>query len=181
MSAVHPSPDLQTLIDLFYADSAALGRFEEALPSQMPVDYRTLLAHENHMTVTVERFHHSLVDVRVLKSQMVGDHYSRKILLARQTDGVVVQFGIVRINLSYLAADVRLEIESRKRPLGRILIEHDVLREVQLSKLWRVTPGPDLWEMFNLSLGAGVTYGRTAMIHCNREPAIELLEIVTPV
>ncbi len=181
MSAVHPSPDLRTLIELFYDDSSALGRFDEVSPGEMPSDYRTLLAHENHMTVTVEHFHHSLVDVRVLKSLMIGDHYSRKILLARQTDGVVVQFGIVRINLSYLADDVRREIESRKRPLGRILIEHNVLREVQLSKLWRVTPGADLCEMFGLPPGTGATYGRTAMIHCNHEPAIELLEIVAPV
>jgi hypothetical protein len=26
-----------------------------------------------------------------------------------------------------------------------------------------------------------LTYGRTALIHCNQEPAIELLEIVAPV
>jgi hypothetical protein len=26
-----------------------------------------------------------------------------------------------------------------------------------------------------------ITYGRTAIIHCDGEPAVELLEIVTPV
>src|SRR5690349_11298284 len=109
-------PDLDTLVALFYADPAQLGRFELVTADQMPPDYQTLLAHQNHMTVTVEHFHNSPVDVRVLKSQLTGTHYARKILLARQSDGIVVQFGIVRINFAYLSDEVRREIESRSRP-----------------------------------------------------------------
>jgi chorismate-pyruvate lyase len=178
MSADHP--DLATLVALFYSDTAQLGQFELVTADEMPPDYCTLLAHQNHMTVTVERFHNSPVDVRVLKSQVTGTHYARKILLARQSDGVVVQFGIMRINFAYLSEKVRREVESRAKPLGRILIENNVLREVELVKLWKVTPGEDLRSLFSLPKGA-VTYGRTALIHCNGEPAVELLEIVTPV
>ena len=178
MSADHS--DLDTLVALFYRDPALLGQFELVSAHEMPADYQTLLAHQNHMTVTVERFHISPVDVRVLSSQMTGTHYARKILLARQSDGVIVQFGIVRINFAFLDDDVRREIESRSRPLGRILIEYNVLREVELVSLWRVTPGEDLRSQFNLPPGVA-TYGRTALIHCNGEPAVELLEIVTPV
>ena len=61
---------------------------------------------EEHMTVTVEEFHHSPVDV-VLAKKTVLPHYARKILLSRQTDGRVVQFGIVRLNFSYLAPEVQ--------------------------------------------------------------------------
>ena len=84
------------------------------------------------------------------------------------------------MNLSYLTEEIRREIQKGHTPLGRILIEHDVMREVEVLSLWRVAAGPQLCELFRVTAGS-VTYGRTAIIHCNGEPAIELLEIVTPV
>jgi chorismate-pyruvate lyase len=173
-------PDLDTLARLFYADPDDLGQFEEVTIGELPSAYRMLLAHTNHMTVTVEEYHQSSVDVHVLDKRVTPTHYARKILLTRQNDGRVVQFGIMRVNLSYLEPDVRDEIQREATPLGRILIEHNVLRRVNLFGVWRVVPGPDLQKLLGLS-GPQVTYGRTAIIDCNDEPAIELIEIVTPV
>jgi chorismate-pyruvate lyase len=172
-------PDLETLIGLFYDDPEQLGRFDEVRPDELPDPYAALLDHEEHMTVTVESFHGCRVNVRVLETNVSPTHYSRKILLTRQSDGVVVQFGVVRLNLRYLSEPVRREIKSQAKPLGRILIEHNVLRQVELVGLWKVACGADLQEYFQLSRRA-VTYGRTALIHCNGEPAVELLEIVSP-
>ncbi len=146
----------------------------------MPAAYRKLLDHHHHMTVTVERYHGSLVDVQVLERQMTETHYARKILLARQSDGHVVQFGIVRLNLHFLAEDVRQEILSERIPLGRVLIEKKVMRKIRLCGLWQVAPGPDLQQLMHIEPGK-ITCGRTAMIDCDGQPAIELLEIVTPV
>jgi chorismate-pyruvate lyase len=70
-------------------------------------------------------------------------------------------------------------IESQEVPLGRVLIEHDVLREVQLCELWQIHAGPSLASLLRIKTGDTV-YGRTALIFCDGEPAIELLEIVTP-
>ena len=42
----------------------------------------------------------------------------RKILLAKQSDGRIVQFGLVRIWLPYCSAEVRAEILAQKTPLG---------------------------------------------------------------
>ena len=75
---------------------------------------------------------------------------------------------------------MRAEIESQNTPLGRILIEHNVMRQVQLISLWKVAPGEELRKLFGLA-DADVTYGRTALIYCNGVPAVELLEIVAPV
>jgi hypothetical protein len=85
----------------------------------------------------------------------------------------------VRLNFEYLSPEVQRRIEIQSTPLGRILIEHNVLREIELVSLWRVSPGPDLCQLFGLE-GPEITYGRTAIIHCNGSPAVELLEIVTP-
>ncbi len=180
MSDAHAvTPDLDTLVALFYRRPEELGHFQEVDSHDLSRDYRMLLAHDSHMTVTVERFHNGPVDVRVLDSQLTGRHYARKILLARQSDGVVVQFGIMRLDFASVSAEVRREVESQSTPLGRILIQHNVHRDVHLTKLWKVTPGEDLRKLFNLETGQ-ITYGRTAVIHCDGEPAVELLEIVTP-
>jgi chorismate-pyruvate lyase len=173
------TPDLNTLVGLFYDHPERLGQFEEALISKVPEPYRELLAHTDHMTVTVERFHGTKVDVGVLDRQRHGSHYSRKIILTRQSDGRVVQFGIMRINMDVLRPVVQAEIESERIPLGRVLIEHDVLRKIHLMSLWKIVPGEDLRRIFDLPQAA-TTYGRAAVIDCNDEPAVELLEIVTP-
>jgi len=178
-SQPHPmTPDLDTLAGLFYGSREELGDFIEVTPEAMPPTPRRLLAHNEHMTVTVEAFHRSPVDVRVLDKLVTPTHYARKILLERQSDGRVVQYGIMRVNFDYLSPEVADEIRSEATPLGRILIEHNVLRRVQLFSLWRVEMGAELQQLFGS--GPGVAYGRTAMIDCNDEPAIELVEIVTP-
>jgi chorismate-pyruvate lyase len=173
-------PDLPTLAGLFYTYPQDIGEFHEVAAADMPPVYRQLLAHEGHMTETVEAFHQGPVTVEVIAKHITSTHYARKILLRRQTDNAVVQFGIARLTFEYLSDDVRREIESEETPLGRVLINHNVLREVELFALWQLYPGADLRKLFNLDKPTEV-YGRTALIYCNGEPAVELLEIVAPV
>jgi chorismate-pyruvate lyase len=173
-------PELDTLVGLFYDAHEELAQFDEVSRADTPPVYRALLHHEHHMTVTVENFHGCPVDVRVLDVKRSGRHYARKILLTRQSDDAVVQFGIMRLNFDYVSEEIRNDIESQKIPLGRVLIRHNVLRVIHLDQLWRVLPGPDLCLLFNIGPDEA-TYGRTAVIDCNGEPAVELLEIVTPV
>ena len=174
-----PAPDLDTLLHLFYQDTAEFGVIEAISAADMPTVARKLLDHEHHMTVTVEDHHNCEVDVQVLETLFTGQAYSRKILLTKQTDSAVVQFGIVRLNFEFLATQIQQEIMVENTPLGRILINHNVLRRVELSQLWEIQAGQDLGELFRITPGITV-YGRTAWIYCNGEPAIELLEVVTP-
>ena len=160
-SADLPAPHLPDLVRLFYEQPGELGSFERLeSASDVPEPYRHLLAHHEHMTVTVEEFHGCKVDVQVLATRWDKNFYSRKILLTRQRDGQVVQFGIPRLNMDYLDEEVRREIQSQAKPLGRVLIDHNVLREVQLVALWKVQPGPDLCRMFGLSAPKRPTGGR---------------------
>ncbi len=177
--ATPPAVELDELISLFYGDSNRLGQFTHCSSEECPDAYRALLDHEEHMTVTVERRHESPVDVEVLEYRLTDTHYLRKIILRRQSDRRVVLYGIVRLALSALQPVVREEIMARKIPLGRVLILHNVLRQVQLNALWQVVCARELAELFDTQLGQ-LTYGRTALIYCDGEPAVELLEIVTP-
>jgi len=172
-------PDLVHLVGHFHASLADLGEFTLRAPAQLPEPYRALLAHEHHMTVTVENFHRCLVDVEVLAARTEGETYLRQIRLRRQTDRAIVMYGLVRLDLTQLTPVVRDEILSRKIPLGRVLIQHNVLRTIHLSQLWKITCGPDLARAFEVDEGQ-VTYGRTAAILTEGKPTIELLEVVAP-
>lgn len=171
---------LYGLIRLFYSNTAELGVFQWQPASQCPAAYQRLLNHSAHMTVTVEQYHGQSVNVQVLDQLTVDQTYHRKILLRRSTDDQVVQFGIVSVNLDCLAEKVCEQIMAGTTPLGRILIQHQVMREVQLCGLWRIQCGPELSDLFDLPHGA-VTYGRTARILVKGHSGIELLEIVTAV
>lgn len=171
------TPDLQSLVDIFYDDALSLGKFTERDDDEMPESYRKLLAHSAHMTVTLEEFHKSKLDVHVHNKSVNGRHYARKISLTRQSDGKTVLFGIVRLTSSFLDDDVRQEIESEEIPLGRVLIKHNVLRNVKLLSLWEIEPAAELLEIFQLDQAKHI-FGRTALIYCDSIPAVELLEIV---
>lgn len=171
-----PGPDLATLFQLF-PPSSYLRDFDVISADQVPAPYHQLLVHEHHMTVTVEAHHGSLVDVKVLDRKRDGDSYARKILLAKKSDGKIVQFGLVRIWLNYCTPAVRDAIVSESTPIGRILIENNVLRRIEPTEFFKLTPGPDMISWFGSS---APTYGRLAIIHCDEKPAVELLEIVAP-
>ena len=172
-------PELPDLYSLFAADVPP-PEHELLPPEALPEPYRGLLVHNHHMTVTVEAFYGSLVNVRVLERRLIGDTYARKILLELQSDGRVVLFGVPRIHLNFCSAPVRAAILEEKTPLGRILITHDVLRRIEPTAFFRVTPGPRLTRWFGLDQPRP-TYGRLGIIHCDEQPAIEVLEILAPI
>jgi len=169
--------DLEKLVSLFFSNTSPIGKFQQVESDELSEAYQLLLNHESHMTVTVERHHHGPVDVEVLDTRTDGDFYSRKILLNRQSDNGVVQFGIVSIDKRALASEIFAEIEQQQTPLGRILINHNVLRDVHLNNLYSISAGPELAKHFDIAEGHSVA-GRTAIIDCDGKPAIGLLEIV---
>jgi chorismate-pyruvate lyase len=162
---------------LFYDTLDELGRFEPVTADELPSNYRSLLAHHDHMTVALEAFYGSLVDVRALDEWQDETSYARSSLLARQSDGVALQFGIMRIWLDDLPMAARDEITAKKLPLGRVLIRHNVLREVELITLWRIAPGAVLQEHLGVPPGQPI-YGRSAQILVDDRPTVQVLEIV---
>ena len=171
------TPSASRLATLFFSDLAEVGRFEPSSVDNLPHHYRTLLAHNEHMTVALESFHKSPVSVEALAEWRDEASYARCSLLSRQSDGAVVQFGIMRIWLADLPADTQDEIASKRSPLGRILIEHNLLREVELITLWQIDPGSALRQHLGVN-GKSPIYGRTAQILVDERPTVQLLEIV---
>lgn len=176
---MNPHDELRSLTNRFSESDLLFSRTEHIPSAVTPEPYKTMLVHEHHMTVAMETYHGCSVDVRVLDSRLEGAEYSRKILLLKHGTETPVQFGIVRFHLEYVTAAVRDEIIAGKTPLGRILINHNVLRQIDLGAILEITAGPALASYLQMPVG-GVTYGRLATIFCNRQPAVDLLEISAP-
>lgn len=174
-----PAPTVESLYALF-PTSADRPACTPIAGEEMPEPYRSLLVHTHHMTVTVEKHYGGPVDVKVLESTRAGDEYARKILLSVRETGKVVQFGIVQIDLSLLSEPVREKIVEGKTPLGRVLIEHNVLRRILPAGYLKVEPCPEMCGWFGLAEPT-TTYGRLGIIYTDGKPAIEVLEILAPI
>jgi hypothetical protein len=161
------------LVDIASLDAAA----SIVSDAMVPDPFRQLLVHSEHMTTRLERHCGRPVTLSVLASRRDGDSYRRMILLRPKDKTGAVEFGIVRIDLRRIAADVKREILDQAAPLGEILIRHNVLRRVEPRAYLRFAPAAPFTKHFKPGLAA--TYGRLAVIHYDTQPAIELLEVVS--
>ena len=134
------------------------------------------------MTVTLEKRHGQPVSLEVLDVRHLPEKndYARKLVLHAGDDGPVVMVGVMRLWLDHTSEAVRRDVTEARTPLGRILIEHGVLRRVEALAYLKVSLGGVFGELFNSPGTADFTYGRIAVIFVDEEPAIELLEIVSP-
>ncbi len=177
---MNPLDELNRLTSLFSPPEELIAGVEHVPGALVPEPYKTLLVHEHHMTVTMEEFHGSRVNVTVLADSLDGDVYTRKIVLSRVSDGVPVQFGLVRFNFQYVTQVVRDELLAKQIPLGHVLIRHNVLRHIDLGAVLKIRAGAELAELLQMPANE-ITYGRLATIFCNGLPAVDLLEISAPV
>jgi chorismate-pyruvate lyase len=173
------NPTFDLLYALF-ADSGNRPQSEIVAASQLPQPYYRLLVHNHHMTVTVEDFFGGAVDVKVLACRRTGDEYARKILLELHESRKTVQFGLVRIDLGVCPEPVRNAIVEGKTPLGRILIQHDMLRRIEPTAFLKVKLSTRMAEWFGAAEGQE-TYGRLGVIYTGDLPAVEVLEILAPI
>lgn len=191
---MNPLDELDRLTSVL-EQSEQLFQLVEHVPAAVtPEPYRGLLVHDHHMTLAMERFHGHAVTVHVLDRKEAADGYHRSSLLTvpesvpGRTLGLsgtrfpgerVLQFGAIRFNFEFVTKEVRDEIVSEQIPLGRVLIDHNVLRHIDLGAVLRILVGPGLAKLFGCPVGSE-TYGRLATIFCNRRPAVDLLEVSAP-
>jgi hypothetical protein len=176
---VNPLDELTRLTSLFDEPEQLIAEAVHVPAGATPEPYKSMLAHDHHMTVEMESYHRCMVNVEVLADRLEGNEYYRKIILRNASNQKVVQFGIVRFNFDYVTPAVKEEILSKRTPLGRVLINHNVLRTIDLGAIIRVKTGPALAECLNIPDGT-TTYGRLATIFCNGKPAVDVLEVTIP-
>jgi chorismate-pyruvate lyase len=169
----------ESLVRLFHQSPASFAALTAVSSDAVPQPYRGLLDHRSHMTAAMERHHGGPVSLRVVahdgpRTEADGrEWYAREILLSNEA-GDVVQYGIVRIDLSSLGTADAARVRNATAPLGRILMAAGVLCDVRDVSLVAVHPGDELRRL----IGDRATFGRVALIRVDGSPAIELLEIV---
>ena len=178
---MNPLKELQELVTLFPEPGGheLYLTAEHVAKEATPEPYHRMLVHEHHMTISMESYHDCTVDVEVMASRFEDGLYLRKIRLHKSGTRNAIQFGYVRFNLDFVTEKVRAEILSEKIPLGRVLIQHNVFRHVDLGAILRFTAGLGMAEYLQMDVGQ-TTYGRLATIFCNGSPAIDLLEVSSP-
>lgn len=185
-SRIHEVPTAHAALTALCAPFAPPGFEAECSvvqPEEIPHPDDQLLVHHEHMTVALQRFHGSAVQVHVHEEHLgEGEQlYTRKISLTpANAPDRVVEWGIVRLDFRYMDDAVRQEILFKKMPLGAILIKHNVHRRIKPRFFLRFPPGGPVLRLFGAT-EPDVVYGRLGTIYCDEEPAIELLEIVTGV
>jgi len=178
------------LVSLFAEPGDEFARLRVVSPQDVPEPARRLLDHCSHMTVAMEGQHGSPLGLRVVartRDSLGGPcrtpWYAREILLL-SPQGQPVQYGIVRIDLAHVDAATARAIRAARVPLGRVLINAGLLREVHDVKLLEVVPGPRLGALFGYLPKPGVavapTFGRVAEISLGGHSAVELFEVVVP-
>ncbi|MEX1237717.1 MAG: hypothetical protein WD994_05575, partial [Pseudomonadales bacterium] len=72
----------------------------------MTAPFRRLLDHEQHMTAVLTRNNQSRLVVDVLAERQTRSHYQREVLLRREADQVVVEYGMLQVDRNRLPAIV---------------------------------------------------------------------------
>ena len=175
-----PVSEWHRLAALFPAPDTLAANIEHVPVSAVPEPYRTLLVHNNHMTATMELFHGTPVDVKVLARHIEAETYNRKIILTRPDTGAVVQFAFAQFDLHSVSEAVRSDILSERIPLGRVLISHGIACQIEVNAILKVTLGAGLSELLHSPVNV-LTYGRAAQILCNDKPTFNVIEVLAPI
>ena len=162
----------------FFGESR-LPQCEQIAAEEVAAPFADLLVHDRHMTVTLEEYHSSALTVKPYESHRTGEIYGRKLDLVAQRSGKIVLTGAMLFNFSVCDDEVRNLILDGEVPLGRILIEHGILRRIATETFLRIEASDPLVERFALSQPSPA-YGRLATIFYHHRPAVDLLEIVNP-
>ncbi len=171
--------DLRELLCTF-GDEDDLERFTPVAGAAVPPPFKRLLVHDQHMTVTLEAYHGDPVHLNVHDSVLRDDEYIRKITLHATPDGPAVLLGIMKFDFRYCSVQTRDEIVGGITPLGRILIEHDVLRHLTGGPYYSVESGSSRLLGVDVDLPADC-HARLARINCNGGQAVQVLEIITSI
>ena len=172
-----PRATLASLGEGLFEGETWLEGCEPVQANEIPPESRKLLVHNRHMTATLKAHYGQPVALRVLDHTEERAAYRRKILLTVDDSNRVVEFGIVRLFLDVLPAPARDDVIARNLPLGEIFAQYDVLTCVEPRWYLRFAAKSPVVQYF-APRPTHEAYGRLGVIHCNGQPAVELLEVV---
>ena len=147
-------------LDLVYRRAGVeIPRIKVVTPNDIPLPYRSLLVHDNDMTLTLERHFGDKVVLRPLSTFSIGGSYYRRVLLVQAYSGRPVEMGAIRMKLDAFSGRLRKSILGNKIPLGRILRDGRFRYSNRVKAFLALTPNPDMMGVFWMR-ERRVLYGR---------------------
>ena len=149
-------------------------------PEEIPPPYRSLLVHQNDMTLTLERHFGGRVALRALSTFTVGPWYFRRVLLVQEYTGRPVEMGAIRIKITAFPERIRKQILKNDIPLGRLLRDGGVDYQSLPKTFLAITPNSDMMGVFWMREPRTLYGRRTEMIHADAKigDIVEVLPLV---
>jgi len=136
-------------LDFVYARAGVpIPRARRIDPAAIPSPYRSLLAHERDMTLTLEQHFGGRVVLRPLSTFRIREWYFRRVLLAQEYSGRPVEMGAIRMKITAFPDRIRRQILRNEVPLGRVLRDGGVQFVSRPVAFLEVTPNAEMMGVF---------------------------------
>ncbi len=171
------------LDDFYQSHGRVLPRIEAIAGVEMPEPYRSLLAHTNDMTPTLEKYCDSKIHLRLLEMFEVEEEEAlyRQVVLLANGDETPMEFGAIRINLAGFEDEPMRLIREGYRPLGSIMADYEITHENNPNAFFRIESDVMTREAFGLEKDE-MLYGRHNVLSWpNGEILAEVVEILPPI
>jgi hypothetical protein len=169
------------LLAHFYAQAGCpLFPLERMLGSALPEPYRRLLAHDNDMTPTLERFYGRRIRLRLLRRELEENAYLREVALDLVDASRSVEYGVIRVFLHRFPERARQFILEEQRPLGEILQSEAIAHIGWPQAFFRAEADARMGAILRLR-GPGALYGRrNLLLDGHRQVLAEVIEVLAP-
>jgi hypothetical protein len=179
-AASHPSSDTRAPYPLgvVYAQAGILAPLTKEIASgRIPQPYRSLLSHEQPMTLTLESHFGGALALRTLSTLREGRSYFRRALLVKEDSGRPVEMGAIHLNLDAFRPGVRRQILANTIPLGRLLREGGVDYRSRPRVFLKVTPNAEMMGLFRMPKALPL-YGRQTVMSVDGRKVGDIVEIL---
>jgi chorismate-pyruvate lyase len=168
-------------MDEFYAQrQMSLPIYGRVEPEQMPEPYKSLLAHQNDMTPTLEKFYGDKIHIRVLARHTFENEYFREVALVLNGSDRRIEYGAIKIILDLLPEPARREILNEHRPLGHLLSQFEIPHQSRPQMFFTVRSDAHINGALKLT-GTQSLYGRrNRIVDPWDRPIAEIVEILPP-
>ena len=135
-------------LDLVYTRAGVpMPKVKSIAPHEIPLPYRSLLVHDDDMTLTLERHFGDTVVLRPLSTFTQGGSYFRRVLLVQEYSGRPVEMGAIRMRLDAFGR-LKTKILKNEIPLGRILRDGRFRYTSMVKAFLTITPNPEMMGVF---------------------------------
>jgi hypothetical protein len=146
-------------------------------PEDIPTPYRSMLAHEDDMTSTLEGHYGGRVVLRALSAFPSGAWYFRRVLLVLEYSGRPVEMGTIRMKLDAFGPRLKKRILQNEVPLGRLLGDAKFKYVNHVHAFIAFKPNPEMMGIFWMR-EARTLYGRRTELTLDGRKIGDIVEVL---